>query len=361
MSPDQNISTQTPGIGEPQLSLLEKLCNASAVSGDEGEVRAIVLEEVKDLGEVKVDALGNVLVARTGNGDNRPRVMLDAHMDEVGFMLVNDEGEGLFRFDRVGGVDPRQLPGKPVLIGSEHIPGIIGARAIHLTTAEERKKTIPIDQLRIDIGPGGNSKVKVGDRAVFATRFTRLGESVYAKALDDRLGVATLIELLRHAPENIDLLAAFSVQEEIGGRGARVGAYYFHPDLAIAIDATPALDLPLWDDSENAVYNSKLDGGPAIYVADRSTLSDPRLVQHFIQVASQKGIPFQVRQPGGGGTNAGAIHQSREGIPSISISVPERYPHTAGSIMRILDWENTLALILAGITSLTADLLAVPR
>ena len=361
MSPDQKNLSRVPGIGAPQLRLLERLCNASGVSGDEGEVREIVLNEVKSLGEVKVDALGNVLVSRPGRGEQRLRVMLDAHMDEVGFMLVSDEGEGLFRFDKVGGVDPRHLPGKPVLIGSEHIPGIIGARAIHLTSSEERKRTIPIDQLRIDVGPGGNSKVKVGDRATYATRFTRLGPSIYAKALDDRLGVATLIELLRHAPENVDILASFSVQEEIGGRGARVGAYFFDPDLAIVIESTPANDLPLWDDTENNLYNSKLDGGPAIYVADRMTLSDPRLVQHFMRAASQNGIPYQLRQPGGGGTDAGAIHRTRAGIPSLSISVPGRYHHTAGSIARIADWKNTLALLYTGLAAMTPELLAVPR
>jgi endoglucanase len=361
MSPEQKISSRTPGIGAQQLRLLERLCNASGVSGDEGEVRKIVLEEVKNLGEARVDALGNVLVSHIGSGNNRMRVMLDAHMDEVGFMIVSDDDEGLFRFDRVGGVDPRQLPGKPVLVGSEHIPGVIGARAIHLTTAEERKRTIPIDQLRIDVGPGGSSKVKIGDRAVFATRFTRLGPSLYAKALDDRLGVATLIELLRRPPEQVDILASFSVQEEIGGRGAQVGAYFFNPDLAIIIDSTPALDLPVWDDSENVVYNSKLDGGPAIYVADNSTLSDPRLIQHFVRTANQNNIPFQFRQPGSGGTNAGAIHRTRAGIPSLSISVPGRYPHSAGAIARISDWKNTLALLFTGINSLSPELLAVSR
>ena len=235
-------------FGNAQLKLLEKLCNACAVSGDEGEVRQIVLEEIQGLAdEVRVDALGNVLATKAGRGRNRPRVMLSAHMDEVGFMLVADDGDGLFRFEIVGGVDIRQLPGKAVLVGRDHTPGVIGARPIHLTTAEDRKRVIPLDALRIDIGPAG--KAKLGQRATFATRFQRNGPVLIAKALDNRFGVATLIELLRHAPENIDLLAAFTVQEEIGLRGAKVAAHALDPDLGIAIDSTPANDLPMQRDA----------------------------------------------------------------------------------------------------------------
>ena len=194
-----------PTIGTQQIKLLERLCNAVAVSGDEGEVRRIVLDEIKGhAGEIRVDALGNVLAIKQGSGRKRLRVMLSAHMDEVGFMLVTDEGEGLFRFESIGGIDVRQLPGKAVLIGKEHVPGVIGARPIHLTSAEERKQKVSLEAMRIDTGPG-NSKVKPGDRATFATRFQRNGPSLMAKALDDRLGVVTLIELVKHAPAGIDL------------------------------------------------------------------------------------------------------------------------------------------------------------
>jgi len=193
-----------PTIGTAQFKLLEKLCNACAVSGDEGEVRKIVLDEVRPYAdEVKVDALGNVLVTRQGSGKNRPRVMLDAHMDEVGFILVSDEGEGLFSFQTVGGIDPRHLPGKPVLVGKEHLPGVIGMKPVHLTSADEFKRKPSVDSLRIDLGPNG--KAKPGDWATFATKFKRVGPSIISKAIDDRIGVATLIELVRHAPANIDL------------------------------------------------------------------------------------------------------------------------------------------------------------
>jgi endoglucanase len=357
-----------PRLGAAQIRLLERLCNACAVSGDEGEVRAIVLEQVKPFAEtLKIDALGNVLVTCPGQGTGgRLRVMLAAHMDEIGFMLTQDEGDGIFRFETVGGIDERQLVGKPVWVGRDHLPGVIGAKPIHLTTPEERKRAIPLDALRIDIGPGGNSKVKIGDRAAFATPFARLGPSLRAKALDDRLGVATLIELVRHAPANIDLLAAFTVQEEVGLRGAQVAAFAFDPDLAIAIDSTPALDLPVWEDEagaprENLFYNTRLDGGPAIYIADSSTLGDPRLVRHLADTAEALHIPYQYRQPGGGGTDAGAIHLVRAGVPSISVSVPGRYAHTAAGLARLSDWQNTLSLLHASLARLGPDFLSGER
>jgi len=350
-----------PTIGTPQIKLLERLCNATSVSGDEGEVRAIVLEEIKGhADEVRVDVLGNVLAIKKGTGKKRLRVMLSAHMDEVGFMLVADDGEGLFRFESIGGIDVRQLPGKAVLVGAEHVPGIIGARPIHLTSAEERKQKIPLDALRIDVGPG-TSKVKPGDRATFATRFQRNGPSLMAKALDNRLGVVTLIELIKHAPAEIDLLAAFTVQEEIGTRGAKVAAYSLHPDIGIAVDATPANDLPDWDGDENTTYNTKIGLGPAIYVADNSTLSDPRLVRWLAETGDAMKIPYQFRQPGSGGTDAGAIHKAQAGIPSISVSVPHRYSHTAISVARLEDWKNSLALLHAALTRLPPELLASDR
>jgi endoglucanase len=292
--------------------------------------------------------------------------MLAAHMDEIGFMLTQDEGDGIFRFDTVGGIDERQLVGKPVWVGHDHLPGVIGAKPIHLTTTDERKHAIPLDSLRIDIGPGSNSKVKIGDRATFATPFARLGPSLRAKALDDRLGVATLIELVRHAPPNIDLLAAFTVQEEVGLRGAQVAAYSFNPDLAIAVDSTPALDLPVWEDEdgqpqENFSNNTRLDGGPAIYIADSATLADPRLVRHLAETAEALHIPHQYRQPGGGGTDAGAIHLARAGIPSVSVSIPGRYAHTAAGLARLSDWQNTFALLHASLVRLSTDILSGER
>ena len=342
-------------IGAAQIKLLEKLCNAVAVSGDEGEVRKLVLEEVKPLAdEVKVDALGNVLATKRGAGRNRPRVMLDAHMDEIGFMIVADDGEGLFQFEAVGGIDTRHLLGKQVLVGRDHFPGVIGVKPIHLLEADEYTRKVSLDSLRIDLGPGG--KARIGERATFATKFQRVGPSILSKAIDDRIGVAILIELLKHAPANVDLCLSFSVQEEIGLRGAKVAAHFFDPDLAFAIDSTPAHDLPTHDGGENISYNTRLGLGPAIYITDGSTLHDPRLVHFLQETAEGAGIPYQFRQPGGGGTDSGAIQRTRAGIPTVSVSVPHRYTHSPISISRVDDWKNTLNLIHAALGRITPSL-----
>ena len=369
-------SYQPPRIGATQISLLKRLCSACAVSGNEDEVRAIVNEEIHHhVDQLKVDALGNLLAIRearaskTTAGDKPLRVMLAAHMDEVGFMITHDEENGIFRFETIGGLDARQLAGKPVYVGKDHLPAVIGAKPIHLTTPEERNQPFTLETLRIDVGPDNGKKVKIGDWATFATPFDRLGPSLRAKAFDDRVGVASLIELVKQAPPHIDLLAAFTVQEEVGMRGARVAAYAFDPHLAIVLDCTPAHDLPTWDQGncfdadclENTRYNTRLGAGPAIYIADRGTLSDPRLVRHLVNTAETLGIPYQFRQPGGGGTDAAAIHKQRAGIPSVSVSVPGRYMHTAVSLIRLEDWKNTLALVHAALTRLTPDILAGER
>jgi endoglucanase len=345
-----------PTFGTPQLRLLERLCNVIAVSGDESAVREIVLEEVKPYAdEVRVDVLGNVLATKAGRGRKRTRVMLDAHMDEVGFMIVDDEGDGLYRFETVGWMDLRYLVGKQVLVGRERTPAVIGAKPIHLMSGDEYIRMVPLDALRLDLGPTGMAKV--GDRAGFATKFRRVGPSIMAKSIDNRIGVATLIELLKHSPPNIDLCAAFSVQEEIGVRGAKVAAQYFNPELAIAIDSVPANDLPLHDGSENTSYNTRLGLGPAIYVADGSTLHDPRLVRFLRETAEVEKIPYQIRQPGGAGTDSGAIQRALTGIPTISVSVPHRYTHSPASLARVNDWKHTLHLLHAALKRITPALL----
>ena len=362
MALQEQIYSQSPQIGLDQIKLLEKLSNACAVSGDEGEVRTIVLEELKSSpSEIKIDALGNILVTCKAKKENPLRVLLAAHMDEVGFMITEKEEGGLCRFDLIGGIDVRYLAGKAVLVGRKHTRAVIGAKPIHLTTEEELKQTISLDSLRIDLGPEGNDEVKVGDRAVFATSFQQAGPSLMGKALDDRLGVATLIELVRNAPPNIELQAAFTVQEEIGARGARVAAYTLNPDIAIVIDSTPAQDLPNWDDTENTRYNTRLGHGPAIYITDSGTLSDPRLIHFLAETAEKYNLPYQFRQPGAGGTDASQIHKQREGIPTISVSVPGRYAHTPIMIARLEDWQNTLALLHTALQTITSDLLKKSR
>lgn len=362
MSINKKNNLQLPRIGAKQINLLAELSEACSVAGDEEAVRQIVLRQLKSMGlDYQIDSMGNVLVVKKGAGKGLPGVMLAAHMDEVGFLLTKEDGDGLFQFEIVGGIDEKMLPGKPVWVGEKRIPGVIGAKPIHLTTTAERENAIKAEQLRIDIGPANKGAAKPGERAAFATKFTRMGPSLRGKALDDRIGVATLLTLLQHTPQNIDLLAAFTVQEEVGLRGANVAAYNLAPDMAVALDCTPALDMPVWDGSENTQYRTRLDMGPAIYAADGSTLSDPRLINLFKEAAAAYNIPYQMRQPGGGSTDAGSIHKQRGGIPSLSISVPGRYLHTPASIVRLDDWKNTLALLVAGLSHFNLSLLKNPR
>ncbi len=178
-----------------------------------------------------------------------------------------------------------------------------------------------------------------------------------SKALDNRLGVALLIELLKLAPFRCDLQAAFTVQEEIGLRGARVAANHFHPDLAIILDATPARDLPMQRDGENTTYNSRLGLGPAIYLSHPMAIDDPRLVHYLADTAGRHKIPFQYRQPGGGSNDAGAIQRAGSGVPVVSVSVPHRYTHSAMSVSRIDDWTNTLRLLSAALRNMPSDIL----
>jgi putative aminopeptidase FrvX len=370
MSDKERLPFRTPGIGDEQIALLERLCNACAVSGDEAEVRAIVGEHIQGYAsDVQVDAMGNVLALCQGQGEQRLRVMVAAHMDEVGVMLTADEGGGFFRFETVGGLGSSQLAGKAMWVGRQHAPGVIGVKPVHFSEDKDRQKYFSIEEFRLDVGPRNAAQARIGDRASFSTVFRRLGDSLCAKALDDRLGVATLIELVKNAPPNIDLLAAFTVQEEIGLRGASVAAYRLKPDLAFVLDCTPARDLPAWQrDSEadshsrdqgfeNVRYNTRLGAGPAIYVVDAATISDSRLVRYLMETADALGIPYQIRQPGGGGTDAGAIHGQRSGIPSVSVSVPGRYIHSPATIVRLEDWKNELALVYAALARLRPDFL----
>jgi putative aminopeptidase FrvX len=331
------------------VALIQRLSEAVAVSGDESAVRDIILECLKGkTAEARIDALGNLLVRCRSRGKSRLRVMIAAHMDEVGLILMQAGSDGLWKFGTVGGLDEPTLPGKAVWIGKNRVPGVIGMKPVHLIDKEEAERPAKPDSLAIDIGAtdkeSATAQLKPGDRAAFATPFRFERGVLYGKAFDNRLGVAALIELALDPPPGIELWAAFTTQEEIGLRGAQTAAYGLDPDLAIAFDATPAVEMPPWDRSENVAYNSKLGCGPAIYISDRYTVSDPRLVRILEGVAEAKRIPYQIRQPGSGGTDAGAIHRTRKGIPSVSVSVPCRNPHAPVSIARLEDWRGLVAL-----------------
>lgn len=348
------------------LALLRALTEAVGVSGDEGTVRSLVREHVASLAdELRVDALGNLLAIRRGTARRRVRVMISAHMDEVGLMVTGVDPQGWLHVACVGGIHARELTGKAFWVGRARVPGVIGLTPPHLMGDGQGRPRISVDQLRMDIGARDREaaleRVRLGERASFATALSRMGEGVAAKALDDRLGVAILIEVLGAAPPNVDLLAAFTVQEEIGQRGAGVAAEQLDPEMAIAVDCTPALDVPTWDGGENTAFNARLGLGPALYISDRSTISDQGLLEHFEATAKAMRLPYQLRQPGGGSTDAGAIHRRLKGIPSLSVSVPVRYPHSPVSLVRIDDWRNAVLLLHGALARLAPETLKRAR
>ncbi len=275
-------------------------------------------------------------------------------------MLADKDGDGLFRFVTVGGIDDRSLAGKPVLVGEKQIAGVMGACPVHLSTRSEREVILKASALRIDTGPGSKD-LDVGDYATFATRFQTAGPSLMGKALDNRIGVATLIRLFRDVPEHIELIAAFTVQEEIGLRGAKTAAYNSDADMAFILDCTPANDQKTFDGSENTNYRTRVGYGPAIYTMDGRTLYDHRLIRYLSELGDQYDIRYQYRQPAPGGTDAGTIHLSKGGIPSISISVPGRYPHSACMVARKSDWEGLIQLMTAALRHLNLDIIAGDR
>lgn len=331
--------------------ILKELSQAFGVSGHENEVRALILEEIRDhVDECRVDAMGNLIARRKGRGASPLRVLAAAHMDEVGLMVTQIEDTGLLRFAKVGGIDDRVLPARGVLIGDSRVPGVIGSKPVHLTEKGERDKVMDYKQLAIDIGASSKGEaerlVHRGDCAVFVADFLELPavnswRAVRGKALDDRVGCTVLVELLKETLP-FELIAAFTVQEEVGLRGAKVAAYAEHPDAAVVLECTAANEVP---NRKDVSPSTRLGEGPAVTIMDNSFIADPRLVEHFLSLAARKGIPVQVKQPNIGGTDAGAIQRSRRGVPAITIAVPARYIHSPAAIMNGDDLDHTLALV----------------
>ena len=250
--------------------LLQKLTEAVGVSGEEKEIRRLIRDLIADhVDEWHADALGNLIAVKKGTGADPLRVMVDAHMDEVGLMIIDIESDGTLRFEKVGGIDDRTLLGKVVQVGPKKITGVIGGRPIHLSSPAERTTVVRHKDMRIDIGAkkkeDATAKVSIGDRAAFATRYEELGPTAIGKAFDNRAACAALIELLRGERYPFDLIAVFTVQEEVGLRGARVASHAVKPDMALVLECTPAYDLPKKADISSNVMLGK---GPFIYVMD---------------------------------------------------------------------------------------------
>jgi putative aminopeptidase FrvX len=340
--------------------LLERLSNAFGPSGCEGEVRNLILEAIRPhVTDVQVDTLGNVLAYKSG-ADFPLKVLLDAHMDEVGFMVIHIEASGLLRFAGVGSLDVRLLPGKRLVVGSDRLAGVIGLKPIHLASRDEFARVAAMQDLGIDIGARdreqASRQVSVGDYAVFDTHFARLGVDtpdertgrVKGKAFDDRAGCAILAETLKE-DYPVQVVGAFTVQEEVGSRGAQVAAYTLQPDLAVVLEGTVADDLPA---DQGPPPSTRLGHGPAITLMDRSFVADRRLVDWLIETAESEGIPYQFKRPNVGSTDGGPINRSRTGVPTVALSVPCRYIHAPVAVMDLADFWHALALLKAALTRL---------
>lgn len=338
--------------------LLQKLTEAVGVSGDEKEVRLLLRDLIVDhVDEWRVDSMGNLLALKRGTGESDLRVLVDAHMDEVGLMIIDVDSDGTLKFEPVGGIPDQTLLGKSVQVGPKKYTGVIGARPIHLLKGTQRNSVVKSDSMRIDIGAtkkvNATNKVKIGQRAAFLTRYQESGRMAMGKAFDDRAGCAALVQLLQRDPYPFDLQAAFTVQEEVGLRGAQVAAFATEPDVALVLECTPAYDLP---NKREISPNVRLGHGPSLYVMDAATIQDPRFVRHIMRTAEQEGIPFQIRQPGGGGTNAGAIQRMRGGIITATIATPARYIHGPLGMINLDDFNNVVRLAEAALRGLRREL-----
>jgi putative aminopeptidase FrvX len=341
---------------------LKQLSEAVGVSGDEGQVRAVVLDVVRaSVDDVRVDTMGNVLAFKRGSGRDRLRVMVSAHMDEIGLMVVGHDGDGFLQVRAVGGIDPRMLPGMLFQVGPERIPGVIGVKPIHLVKEDELEKVARIEDLVMDVGAKTKDEAKglapLGTYAAFATKFREIGPTVSGKAFDDRAGCTVLVELLRGERFRFDLHAVFTVQEEVGLRGAGVAAYAIEPDCAFALEGTIADDIPK---DRDVSPTTQLGKGPAITVMDHSFISDRRLLRLLTTTAEELGIPYQFKQPGIGGTDSGAIHRSRGGVPSVTVAVPSRYIHSPVALLSLEDFDNTVRLMRESLSRLTRGMLSHP-
>ncbi|GAB6087856.1 M42 family metallopeptidase [Alkaliphilus crotonatoxidans] len=334
--------------------LLEKLTNAIGISGNEKEVREIILEEIKDyVDEIKIDRMGNIIALKKGINESK-NVAIAAHMDEVGLMVKGIDSSGLIRFTTIGGIDARILVSKHVLIGKDKIPGVIGAKAIHLQKPDERNKALSIDNLYIDLGcrdQGETEKyVAIGDYIAFDSTYREFGKNrVKAKALDDRVGCYLLIELLKHK-QPINLTAVFTVQEEIGLRGAEVAANQIDVDLAIVIEGTTCSDVP---EVEPHLQVTELDRGPAISIMDRTSIYHRKWLDAMIETATENQIPWQYRKTAFGGNDAGKFHQAKAGTPCVSVAVPCRYIHSPVSVLSKGDVNYTKQLLIKYIEKLS--------
>lgn len=328
--------------------MLKDLCLLNGISGRENKVRDYIVEHLPKDCKYTVDNLGNLIVEKKGKYPTKNKVMLSAHMDEVGFIITYITEEGFLKFTHVGGIDERVVFGRSVTVGERCIHGVIASKAVHQLSSDELKKVPSFDDMYIDIGAKDKKEaeelVALGDSAYFDSDYIEFGDGlVKSKALDDRMGCYVLLEALKMETD-YDLTACFVTQEEVGTRGATVAAYNVKPDYAIVVEGTTASDISGVADNKKVC---KLGEGAVISYMDRGTVYDFDLYKKAVEVAKDKYIKNQTKTVVAGGNDAAAIHKSGAGVKTVAISVPTRYIHSPSSVAKLEDIESVKQLVIA--------------
>lgn len=321
--------------------ILKNLSGIASVSGNEGKVREYIISEIEGHCQCEIDRAGNLLVYKKGRRSFDHRLMLSAHMDEIGLIITGIDDDGYLLFSTVGGIDNKLLAGKRVVINNT-VTGVIGIAPVHFLTDNERSKAVPADKLRIDIGAGSKSeageRVSPGDYTVFDSEYTQFGDNmIAARGIDDKIGCAILIDIIK-SEFPADVAIAFTVSEEIGLRGSKTAAYNLSPDSAIVIEATTAADIAGVPDEESVC---RLKEGAVISFMDKATVYDKEYFELALRVSKEKGIKSQIKRGVAGGNDAGSIHLSKKGVRTVSLSLPCRYLHSPSCV---ICWDDAIAV-----------------
>lgn len=329
--------------------ILKELCALPGPSGNEGPVREFIRARAeKTADEIVEDSMGNLLIRVRGARTPEKKLLLAAHMDEVGIIVTGITDEGYLKFDFIGGVDRRVVIGKRVSVGDRAIPGVIGLKAIHLTTDAERKQVPKTTQMQVDIGCRSRAEaeklVSLGDTGVFDDHIAEFGAGfLRAKAIDDRVGCAVMLALLESGLP-VDAWLAFTVQEEVGCRGAAVAANRLQPDIALILEGTTAADLPSQQGNQRVCAPGK---GPVIPFMDGGSIYDRGLYGSLTALADELSIPWQTKTWISGGTDASAFQRGASGARVAAVSAAVRYIHSPSCVGNTEDFENIYRLVRA--------------
>lgn len=324
--------------------MLKRLTEAFGVSGYENQVRQIIIDEIKDYcTSIETDSMGNLRVFKKATATGAKKILLSAHMDEVGFIITNVTDDGYLKFETVGGIDPKVLISQRVEVNG--CKGVVSIKAVHLTDKEELKKPVSVKNLYIDIGAKTRDEAmkyaRRGDYAAFDSEYVEFGDMIKAKALDDRVGCCVMIEMLKN-DWDVDLYCNFTVQEECGLRGAVVATRGIFPDYAIVIEGTTCNDMTGVPENLRV---TKCGNGVAISVLDSASKASDKLIKKLVAVAEKNRISYQYKASTAGGNDAGAICITDGGIKTASVSVPCRYIHSPVSVMNKKDFEACKKLV----------------